>query len=228
MTHNQINYWNYKETNRHNVETERETNRHNVVTEGETHRHNVATEGIEIGKLQETTRHNMVTEHQGYLQITETGRHNLATEGETYRHNVADESNRYYANQIQGAAVAESQRHNVVSEALNVRDLNIRAQQQSTAQYSAETGRMDAETRRQVADVNNELTRLKTLWENTLNSYGTQLTQSQIKEINSRINQIDTQTHYAPQQNAREWANTITKSIESVTRSISNVKGILK
>lgn len=98
MTHNQINYWNYVETGRHNVETEKENARHNLASESETNRHNVATEQIDLGKLNETIRHNKVTEGVSMSQLAEDVRHNLASESlgwgnlsETNRHNQVSE-----------------------------------------------------------------------------------------------------------------------------------------
>lgn len=73
MTHNQIEYQNYKENVRHNKSAEEETNRHNVAGEVETKRHNIANET-------ETNRHNVVVESQGWETVRETQRHNIQSE----------------------------------------------------------------------------------------------------------------------------------------------------
>lgn len=101
MTANQINYQNYLETGRHNLETERqgrvglsETKRHNKVVETETSRHNKRTEKqtdkslrIQNRAQKETVRHNKATEKNeagklqlGWSTLGETTRHNKATE----------------------------------------------------------------------------------------------------------------------------------------------------
>lgn len=91
MTHNQIEYWNYRENSRHNVETERETNRsnvaresetnrHNVVTETETHRSNVANEQLK-GEENDIRREANVINREHYERMdAETSRHNAAQE----------------------------------------------------------------------------------------------------------------------------------------------------
>lgn len=119
MTHNQIEYWNLQETQRHNLAGEGETKRHNVAGETETNRHNVATETVEIGKLNETVRHNTVTEREserhnreseniGYGQLNESIRHNTVTEG------IQRMDAQTRANQL-----AESVRHNKAAESID-------------------------------------------------------------------------------------------------------------
>lgn len=98
----QVQYFNYLENQRHNLETEKqgrtqldinqeqadiarygvetgrlsyqESVRHNVTSEEENHRHNVATESLGLATLEETTRHNLAYE-------AETQRHNIQQEG---------------------------------------------------------------------------------------------------------------------------------------------------
>lgn len=69
MLPTQVQYWSYKENQRHNLATETqainelaETTRHNKVYEAESHRHNVATENISLWDLNEKVRHNLETE----------------------------------------------------------------------------------------------------------------------------------------------------------------------
>lgn len=69
MTSNQIAYWNYRETKRHNIETEKESKRHNV-----------STESISLQQLEESKRHNVVSESLGFANLQESHRHNLAQE----------------------------------------------------------------------------------------------------------------------------------------------------
>jgi len=137
MTTTQVDYWRYKEGQRHNVATETqarnelaETVRHNYVTEGETQRHNLVVEG-------ETNRHNLVTEGISLKEYKERKRHNLVSEGQ--------EDTRLA---ISAGELAEKKRHNTVSEGIE--------------SYKAETGRMDAETRKQRAAVQNALDKVRT------------------------------------------------------------------
>lgn len=84
-------YWGYKEDQRHNLQTEGEMKRHNVVSEqqnavtiGENIRHNKQME-------YETNRHNVVGEQLGFATLDESRRHNITMEHESHRHNVATE-----------------------------------------------------------------------------------------------------------------------------------------
>lgn len=97
MTRNQIEYWNVKETGRHNLATETETNRHNL-----------ATEAVDLGNLQEAQRHNRTTEGL-------TGQ-SLGIEAqkaaETARHNLASEKLTQSDLNIRGGTLEETTRHN--------------------------------------------------------------------------------------------------------------------
>ncbi len=120
MTHNQIEYANYKESKRHNIAGETELNRHNVVTEYETARHNVETENI------------------GWANLSETKRHNQADEVETHRYHTANES-------IERSKLSETTRHNKVSEQIDsyraANEIAIGYQNASTNAYNAQTNR---------------------------------------------------------------------------------------
>lgn len=112
MTTTQVQYWNYKEGQRHNVVTEKETNRHNKVTENltvkdlqiktynakEQKRHNIATENLTARDIDEKIRHNKTSEELTANQIDEMIRHNMAQEQEASRHNQAQEALTDYAN----------------------------------------------------------------------------------------------------------------------------------
>lgn len=113
MTHNQIDFQNYKETVRHNLASEQETSRHNTVYENETQRHNIATEG-------EVNRHNLVSEEQEDAQIAI----NDASQREQARHNVEME-NIGYVNASAGMLQAQASLKNA-----------------DTKAYEAETGRL--------------------------------------------------------------------------------------
>lgn len=127
MTHNQIDFQNYKETVRHNLVSEQETTRHNVAYESETNRHNVATEG-------ETNRHNIVSEDQQSQQIAI----NDASQREQARHNQEME-NIGYVNAASGALQAQASwsQAGAAWQQANVAGANAR-----TKAYEAETGRL--------------------------------------------------------------------------------------
>lgn len=65
MLQAQVNYWNYVETARHNVETEAI----GWANYEESKRHNLETESIGWSTLEETRRHNLVSEQQGWQQV---------------------------------------------------------------------------------------------------------------------------------------------------------------
>lgn len=94
MTHNQIEYANYRESKRHNLAGEAENQRHNVVTEYETARHDVETENL------------------GWANLKETTRHDVAEETEIHRYHTATEA-------IERSKVAETSRHNKVTESID-------------------------------------------------------------------------------------------------------------
>lgn len=64
MTKNQIDYWNYVESNRHNLATERETRRANQERELETNRSNLANENLKAKQLAETIRINTINANE--------------------------------------------------------------------------------------------------------------------------------------------------------------------
>lgn len=75
MLATQVSYWNYKENQRHNIQTEFENVRHNKRSEElidfsnrETQRHNLKTESQTDWYNSETQRHNLATENIGYIQ----------------------------------------------------------------------------------------------------------------------------------------------------------------
>lgn len=151
MTHNQIEYWKYKELNRHNLVTEGiDTGKLN-----ESVRHNKVTEGIDIGKLNESVRHNKVTESQTDFQMRETQRHNLATEGLTGR-----DLN------IQAGYLAETHRHNLAAEDVSYRQVatleNLNASQANLndvrATWEAISGEVKKQlTQAQITEIDNRL-----------------------------------------------------------------------
>lgn len=141
MTHNQIEYFKYLESTRHNKVSETETNRsnlaneriasgnlsesirHNIAAENETGRHNQATEQLEQGKLTESIRHNQAAEEENrrhnIAYEDETARHNIATEFETNRSNVAHEA-------IARDQLSETKRHNERAELISASDVGIK------------------------------------------------------------------------------------------------------
>lgn len=87
MLATQVQYWNYKEGQRHNIASENlqqqsinETIRHNVKTEGQTDFYNA-----------EVARHNQVQETLGFKTLAETARHNRAQESIGYQQAAASQ-----------------------------------------------------------------------------------------------------------------------------------------
>lgn len=76
MLATQVQYWQYKEGQRHNLVAENQTQQ----SINESIRHNLQTEQIGWGNLAETTRHNKVSESIGWGNLSELTRHNQATE----------------------------------------------------------------------------------------------------------------------------------------------------
>lgn len=112
MTHNQIDYWNLRETQGHNRAMERETYRSNKAKEHlsmkeqrETHRANVAKEHLSMSEQRETHRANVAREGFNLSSLAETSRHNLASESLT-----GTDLN------IKSGQLSESTRHNQATE----------------------------------------------------------------------------------------------------------------
>lgn len=112
MLATQVQYWQYKEAQRHNIATESLTDFQNR----ENKRHNLESERQGRVSITEAIRHNKATESISRNTLKETKRHNLATEKETNRHNVATEGISYANIQLGYANLAESVRHNKETE----------------------------------------------------------------------------------------------------------------
>lgn len=228
MTHNQIEYWKY-----------REGNRHNIVTENETRRHNVVGENIDLGKLNESIRHNKATESIGWDQnaiergkLSETQRHNQATEYQGLRDL-----------DIKSASQAEQVRHNQASERLTGTDLNIKAenvqetQRHNVASEGIESSRAEsyatqAESQAEVNRANKALTDVQTTWAGLLNSGQLDLTQSQIEEIDARIDKYAAEIARANSditrnafQNANDTARTVFSGIQTLSQEVNRWAG---
>lgn len=152
MTANQINYWRYREELRHNQAAEGENVRHNKVSE------QTAKAQINLGysQLHETSRHNIAGEQVSWANLSEGRRHNIATETlnanslqETARHNKVTETN-------QAVEIGEHIRHNKSMESI-----------------SQANARLDADTKRQVAQKNYEGTKYTADRNLISNKYGT-------------------------------------------------------
>lgn len=175
MTHNQINYWNFRESERHNKVSEQEQIRHNKVGEGidlskveESVRHNKATEGIDLGRLNETVRHNKVTESQTDVDLG-IKRDSLS---ETIRHNLVGESISRGQLSAQLQNIAELARHNREQEAISWTATNAQAA------------------------LNDSSTALNTIdadWRAVLNNSKNILNTSQYEKISQEISNLETQ-----------------------------------
>lgn len=222
MTKNQIDYWNMRETGRHNVATEKETNRHNLMTEkvdlgklGEQQRHNVESENIERGKLDlghlqlgETYRHNTIAEQLEGQKVTEQGRHNLAAEEaenkrivESVRHNQSTESLTGYDLNLQQAKAQEVQRHNLATEEVEAT--------KAEAQYA-------------INMANADLINLQKEWESLKQSADLELTQTQIKELDERINKYSTEIAKLNSDITRNNFRNFNETLNSVTQGLSS------
>lgn len=173
MLATQVQYWQYKENQRHNIAYEkltdfqnREQQRHNLETESqgrqsltETVRHNKASESLSLKSLNETIRHNKVGEQVSLANLNETIRHNRATEGISYQ-NIA----LGYAN------LAETKRHNIQTE--NVQQGNLKIAQEKAA-YEIQNLQSDS--------VNKQMQAAKTEQEAQKSYYETSLSKQKSK-----------------------------------------------
>lgn len=210
MTSNQIRYWEHKETQRHNVSTEKETNRHNVTTENETNRHNVATEF-------ETNRHNVATEGIDLGRLNESIRHNQTTESETNRHNLNTESQGMIDLSIKQQQADEARRHNVASE--YTQSLGTLSQIQTNTATQAEK-----EANANLSTYKAQFQQLENEWYELKNDASLNLSQADIDKIEAQIREIDERITYLPQQNLRDWVDTITGGLTNLAKLIKGVK----
>lgn len=169
MTHNQIDFRNSVENERHNREMERLTGenqaelaRHNMASEAETNRANLASEQIRSSANTETARSNLANEEirtqtnainyaiggmnyqLGIGNLSELGRHNAANEKETNRVNTL-RVKQDYLNYL------ESSRHNVETESTNALNAITNVSNAAYNKKRAEASMKDAETRADIA-----------------------------------------------------------------------------
>lgn len=161
MTHNQIDYANYKESQRHNLAGEAEMTRHNVVTE------------------YETARHNVETEHLGWATLSETKRHNVADETEIHRYHVATE-------QIDRNRLAETVRHNTATERID----SYRAVNEVAIGYqNAESNRIKSIADRENAKTNRGNMRINE--KNAFTNEKAAKNKAYVDQLNARINEFN-------------------------------------
>lgn len=256
MTRNQIEYWNMKESIRHNKATEQETNRHNVQSEtvdlgnlNENIRHNksVETETRRHNKVGETesNRHNLETERQGRDVIAETGRHNLETErqgrdiiAETGRHNRATEG-------IDLGKLNETIRHNVVTEGQEDRRIDLSMGQLSEQQRhnlvsegqtaqditnrkeQTEINRFAAESQAQVNNANARLTNLKADWEGILNSEHISVSEDQRREYKAKVEEAQAVIDKLKQETRNMEIDEFNKEYDLAERIIQSISDLI-
>lgn len=200
MTRNQIEYWNYRETGRHNVATENETNRHNVVTENETERHNRAGENIDISKLAETKRHNLVTEGQN-VDIS------MANLAETMRHNMSQEDLQRSNLSIDAAKLNESVRHNTTSEGIDA--LIARSQAQLNATIA-------------------QLNSVRADWEPYMNQSNANVNLAKIEQMHKELELLDTEIQHNKLSNDWIWAEKISDLVGEAAKSVSYISNSIQ
>lgn len=165
MTHDQILYWQYKESVRSNKARENltaeqnvETKRSNIARETETKRHNIATEILSSRQIAEAQRHNMATEIATINSLNEQSRHNRAIEAvqraqvsvaqsqiglgyaqlaETARHNISNETYNMHS-------LAEVTRHNMANETMSQYNIVQTLQETNRANLVSEAIRWDS------------------------------------------------------------------------------------
>lgn len=203
MTKNQIDYWTLQENKRHNVSTEEETKRSNQAKEAEnfrsntareteTNRHNVATEQVDIGRLNETVRHNKISESQTDVSLAESARHNKALESLQGR-----DLN------IRAQQVAETGRHNVVSEGF-------------------ESTRVEYESK--MAEVNSRFRNSELSWMQVLNDQKTDINQAEVDRINSLIEKYRAEISHMETQDDYTGINSILRGVEDLSNMIFKLK----
>lgn len=145
MTHNQIDFRNAKETERHNRAMEELTGQ----SQSETVRHNLAVEN-------ETNRANLAGEMLKSSANAETNRSNLAREALTHEANVLNYSLGQQQVQLGYGQLSESTRHNKNAEKLgyfNYQETNRHnVEQESTNALNALTNISDSTSRKKQAE----------------------------------------------------------------------------
>lgn len=91
MTSNQLRYWELQEARRSNKAKERETRRANRMSENLTRAYQQGTLELRAQELAETSRSHQVNEAISLAGVQENVRHNMVYEKETQRHNVQSE-----------------------------------------------------------------------------------------------------------------------------------------
>lgn len=206
MLQAQVNYWQLKENQRHNLVTE--TIQYSDVmskwanvelgyaTLGETHRHNVQTENLGWSTLEETHRHNVVSESQGWASV------GIAS------YNA--DTNRFNA--------VESQRHNLVAENVswyNAQSQRIQAYASST---QAAAAMMNANTNRMTG--NAQIERWATQNINDTAQAAAAIRQADAAKMNANANQQNARTRLYEAQ--LEAAELIINNYSSYSKAIND------
>lgn len=214
MTRNQIEYQKLLETKRANVANESlthrrdegtlalrgaellETGRHNRAFELETSTHNRNVEA-------ETARHNLRTEEQGMIDLGIKSRHatvaerNATVNERNAATNASQAAARWYDVATGRMAHFENQRHNFAQEGLQSEANSIRQQEADTKQQEADTNAERAD-----AAIAFDLARAET--------------------EAARKGNLEKETQYMGQENARAWIGTIGTQIHNFRQDNAN------
>lgn len=196
MTRNQIEYWNMKESGRHNV-----------ATEGETERHNRATEGIDISKLTESQRHNLETERQGSIDVA-TRR---MSQQEAVRHNIVSEGQGAVDLNIKAGQLAETQRHNTATEAY-----------QGTQAYSQ--SRLNNATA-DLRSIETDWADLQHATDLAVSQSTQREIDAKIRQVNANIEKLNSETQQGQQNVDYRLYNEILRGVDSLSQMIRAIKG---
>lgn len=229
MTKNQIEYQKLQETKRANAANEAlirrrdegtlalreaelsETGRHNQAYELEASTHNRNVEA-------ETNRHNLVVEDQGLQDLGIKGRQATVAERNATvneRNAASNESQaaaRWYDVATSRMAQQESQRHNIAQEGIQSESNRIgminASANQLQASNAAEANRIrrqEVEVRQQEADTNARRADASIAFDI-----------ARTATEGAKKTQLETETHYMGQENARNWIGTIGNQIHNI------------
>lgn len=219
MTANQIAYWNYVESNRHNLATEKENTRSNLAREREQNRSNLSQEQIsrEGNAIRQTS--NLINDAHYLRSDSEANRHNLAMERLQDRNvriaerqvdlGYAGLANQYsiasMGNTLGYSQLAELSKHNRETEATGNRNVSV--------------GRINASANKQNATTRaGELSLKQTQWSDPWAVY-----QRKYNALNSRE-----QSKLTSAQADYTKVNTIKLGVDAgtnVLNSLSNLMG---
>lgn len=198
MTSNQLRYWELQEAKRANRAKERETRRANRANERLTRNYQQGTLDLRAQELAETVRRNLAGESISLGTLAESQRHNVAYEHESARHNLATEGLTSRQLNIETEKLSETIRSHKASESISLQNV-AEMRRHNIAQEGISARQLDIESQYKGAMIEQGLQRI---------DLDAQHVENERKRVNNEINaRRETARHNAAQEEIADETN---------------------